>query len=77
MRRALIVGINDYPEVPLSGCVNDALKILNVLSQNEDGTPNFDCRMLLAPRGDVTRHVLRENIQDLVRKGPLLLRRGG
>ena len=65
MRRALIVGIDDYPEVPLTGCVNDARKILNVLSRNEDGTPNFDCRMLLAPSGDVTRHVLRENIKDL------------
>ena len=42
MRRALIVGIDDYPEVPLSGCVNDARKILSVLSRNEDGTPNYD-----------------------------------
>ncbi|MBC8470875.1 MAG: caspase family protein [Planctomycetes bacterium] len=66
MRRALIVGIDDYPEVPLSGCVNDARKILNVLSRNEDGTPNFDCRMLLAPTGDVTRYVLRENIKELL-----------
>ena len=65
MRRALIVGIDDYPEVPLSGCVNDAHKIHNVLSRNEDGTPNFECRMLLAPSGDVTRHVLRENIKEL------------
>jgi hypothetical protein len=65
MRRALIVGIDNYPEVPLLGCVNDAEKICHVLSRNEDGSPNFDCRTLLAPNGDVTRHVLRENIKEL------------
>jgi hypothetical protein len=65
MRRALIVGINNYPEVPLYGCVNDAVKICDILSRNEDGSPNFDCRTLLAPNGDVTRHVLRENIKEL------------
>lgn len=65
MRRALLVGIDDYPEVPLSGCVSDANKMCDILARNEDGSPNFDCRMLLAPNGDVTRYVLRENIKEL------------
>ena len=65
MRRALIVGINDYPEVPLYSCVNDAKKMCDILSRNEDGSPNFECRTLLAPSGEVTRHVLRENIKEL------------
>jgi len=65
MRRALIVGIDDYPEVPLSGCVNDANRMRDILSRNEDGSPNFECRTLLAPTGEVTRVVLKENIKEL------------
>ena len=65
MKRALIVGIDDYPEAPLSGCVNDAKKMCDVLSKNQDGSPNFDCRTLLAPKGDVTRFVLKQNIKEL------------
>ena len=65
MRKALIVGIDDYPEAPLSGCVNDAKKVCDVLSKNQDGSPNFDCRAFLAPKGNITRHVLRENVKNL------------
>ncbi len=65
MRKALIVGIDDYPGAPLSGCVNDAKRVCDVLSKNQDGSPNFDCRTLLAPRGNITRHVLRENLKNL------------
>ena len=65
MRRALIVGIDDYPDAELSGCVNDAKKMCDVLSKNQDGSPNFECRALLAPPGDVTRVVVRENVKDL------------
>jgi len=66
MRNALIVGIDDYSGAPLSGCVRDAEKICQILSRNQDGTPNFACRKLLAPKGDVTRAVLRENIKALL-----------
>lgn len=51
MRKALVVGIDQYPSCPLHGCCNDADSITNILSQNEDGSPNFDVRiekMLLA-----------------------------
>ncbi|MCG8420654.1 MAG: caspase family protein [Proteobacteria bacterium] len=46
MRRALIIGIDDYPNRPLFGCINDAVSIHNLLARNEDGSPNFDCRLL-------------------------------
>lgn len=42
MRKALVVGIDQYPSCPLHGCCNDADSITNILSQNEDGSPNFD-----------------------------------
>ena len=41
MRKALVVGIDDYPNAPLTGCVNDAEKIAALLKTNGDGKPNF------------------------------------
>jgi hypothetical protein len=38
MRKALLVGINNYPTSPLTGCVNDANSIANVLESNGDGS---------------------------------------
>jgi uncharacterized caspase-like protein len=65
MRKALIVGINDYPTAPLRGCVNDARRIKNAIEKNYDGSPNFDCRMMLAPSDTITRATLRENLEKL------------
>lgn len=42
MRKALIVGIDDYPDCPLNGCVNDAVAVAQCLRKNGDGSPNFD-----------------------------------
>lgn len=71
MRRALCVGIDFYPFDELQGCVTDAERIAAVLSKNEDGSPNFDCRLLTAPLGaandTVTRAILREAIEELCR----------
>lgn len=44
MRKALVIGINDYPENPLRGCINDANEIADVLRTNGDGTPNFSVK---------------------------------
>jgi len=43
MKKALVVGINDYPGTArLRGCINDATRIAGLLSTNADGSPNFD-----------------------------------
>lgn len=69
MRRALCVGIDEYPSGPLRGCVSDATRIDAMLRTHHDGSPNFETRSLLAPAGcvptTVTRAVLRENIERL------------
>ena len=71
MRRALCVGIDEYPSGPLSGCVSDATRIAAVLSHNHDGSPNFDCLSLLAPIGSahdvVTRAIFRDHLDRLFR----------
>src|SRR6266478_5555867 len=68
MRRALCVGIDDYEFGSLDGCVNDAQRIKAVLSHHQDGSPNFHCKMLLAPQGcknALTRAFLLEQIELL------------
>lgn len=64
MRRALIIGIDDYQSSPLDGCVNDAEQIASLLRCNEDCSPNFDCRLITDPAHS-TRAKLRESIQEL------------
>ncbi len=65
MRRALIVGIDDYPEAPLRGCVNDAMAIRKLLACNDDGSPNFECLTLTAPSDEIARPVLRQSLTRL------------
>ena len=40
-RKALIVGIDNYPNCPLYGCCNDAEAIKDLLTNNGNGDPNF------------------------------------
>lgn len=47
MRKALVVGINDYPGCPLYACVEDANAMEAVLSRNENGDPNFEVQKCL------------------------------
>lgn len=42
MRKALIVGINEYPQNKLTGCINDAKEIANLLEYHGNGIKNFD-----------------------------------
>ncbi len=65
MKKALLIGIDDYPTSPLSGCVEDANKIENLLSKNEDGSPNFVCKKLTTPQNKITRALLKRQIKEL------------
>lgn len=65
VRKALVVGINDYPGAELEGCVNDANRIATVLERDGDGTPNFDVRLLTAPSFPLTKVLLKEAIDEL------------
>lgn len=55
MRKALVIGINDYPKAELFGCINDASAFGNTLETNGDGSPNFDVRLLtnIKTKGDL------------------------
>ncbi len=66
MKRALVVGINAYPTAPLHGCVSDAERIHHLLSLNEDGSVNFDARLLTSDNhGLVSRDLLEMQLEQL------------
>ena len=65
MRKALIVGINDYPNGPLRGCVNDALAMKGVFETHADGSPNFGIKLITSPNDTITRASLRAAIDAL------------
>jgi len=66
-RRALLVGIDRYENVfPLTGCVSDATRMARLLHRNEDGSRNFDCRVLTSDGNErITRTQLRQEWRQL------------
>lgn len=68
MRRALIVGLDQYPDLNLYGCVNDAKRLSQILSRHHDGRANFHCETITAPPFTVTRPLLREKITELFKE---------
>ena len=62
MRKALIVGINNYATSPLKGCINDATELASIVKTDGDGSPNFDVLL----KTDVpTKSALKTLIVDL------------
>lgn len=62
MKKALVVGIDDYPRCPLSGCCNDAHAIAELLETNGDGSPNFEVKEICNPP---SKGVLQRYIRNL------------
>jgi len=46
MKKALVIGINEYPSHPLKGAVNDAKVISELLKVNGNDTTNFEVKPL-------------------------------
>jgi len=69
MKKALVIGIDDYATSPLQGCVNDAVAVANMLEKNGDGSPNFDIRLLTSNTAPVNCDTLNEGIENLFQGG--------
>ena len=65
MRKALIVGINDYEFGPLCACIPDANRIANILSRDYDNTPNFHCKKLTSDEVEIDKELLKDSIIEL------------
>lgn len=62
MRKALVVGIDDYPGgAKLKGCINDARTVAELLDKNADGSPNFEVKLFITVR---TKAELKSVILD-------------
>lgn len=62
MKRALLIGINNYPGNELKGCVEDIKQVKAAIEKNGDGSPNFDVMMM--PDVQTSAEVM-ENVQRL------------
>lgn len=61
MRKALVVGIDNYSQCPLRGCCNDADEVAKLLSCNDDGSPNFAVKL---QKNISTKAILRKHIEE-------------
>lgn len=66
-KRALIIGIDSYDNFhDLKGCVADATELCELLRQNGDGSPNYECHLLTSPGSQpVNRSTFRRAWQEL------------
>ncbi|ATW51444.1 caspase family protein [Streptomyces peucetius] len=65
MKRAILVGIDDYPTAgSLKGCVADATALNEMLSRHANGDPNWRTELLTSEAGPtaVTRNGLRRSL---------------
>jgi caspase domain-containing protein len=70
MKRALLVGIDDYDNyTALDGCVNDVNALTPLLARHEDDSPNFDCHSATTRSARVDRRPLLEDIDTLLAPG--------
>lgn len=69
MRKALIVGIDQYEHIgSLSGCVNDAHSVKSVLERHADGTVNFATPRIMTgtgPANGVSKSELKDAAREL------------
>lgn len=62
MKRALIVGLNNYQGAELEYCDNDAIVMKELIESNGDGSPNFDVVSII---DSCTKRDLRSAIEKL------------
>lgn len=62
MKKALIVGLNNYSGCELNWCDNDAVAMKDLIESNGDGSPNFDVVSII---GNCTKDSLKAAIDKL------------
>lgn len=62
MKKALIVGLNNYPSCELEWCNNDAIAMKNLIESNGDGSPNFEVVSII---DNCSKSILKSAIEKL------------
>jgi Caspase domain len=65
MKRALVVGIDDYRSSPLQGCVADAKGMALLLERHASGAPNYNVRTTTSDVEQIDRGRLRTLLREL------------
>jgi hypothetical protein len=65
MKRALLVGIDDYQGAPLHGCVADARELGSLIERNSNGSNNYDVRCVTSDETTINRRHLVQLLDDL------------
>lgn len=65
MKKALVIGIDGYPDASLKGCVNDAVAFGSIIEKNGDGSPNFSLKIVTDSTGSTTKGGLKGSIKEL------------
>ncbi|MDE6612930.1 MAG: caspase family protein [Clostridia bacterium] len=63
-RKALVVGIDEYPVNSLRGCVNDAKDIAALLSRDADLSVNFSVQLKTSENFDIDKPTLKKWIAE-------------
>lgn len=63
MKKALVVGIENFKEMALEGAINDANAVAATLGTNGDGSPNFDVVLVT----DMEKEVTKSDLKGLIR----------
>lgn len=70
MKRALLIGIDDYDHFPsLGGCVNDVVALTPLLARHEDASPNFECQSRTSSTARISRDLLLDAAERLLAPG--------
>ena len=64
-KKALIIGIDGYPDSPLKGCVKDAISVSRVLESHGNGDPNFNVLELLSSEQEITHDLMLDSVKKL------------
>ena len=65
MKKALVIGIDDYPDAELTGCVADATAMARILERNDDGSRNYEVRLRTSESHEIDRPFLRMLLAEL------------
>ena len=69
MKKALLIGINDYPEGnELTGCIEDINSVKAAIERHGDGSPNFGVKMMpnVQTSGEVMEMLFVNFLQEMM-----------
>lgn len=69
MKKALCVGLNyNGTKFQLNSSISDVQKVKELLSRNEDGSKNFDCKMETDVVGNINKNSLKKLLNDAFKR---------